>query len=857
MSPATVNLSAPHNGSSSSSSSSGSNFTDAEIRALKKIFRDVDLYRTGQIRYTQLLLCIRRSQDVVVVNTHRHGSGAAGGSTTRLASSASAASVAIGPNGHQAFDRAALNAALFGVHAGGNELNTVKKNAVFDEDAYLRVLRFVYFPHEQHSIRVEGAEDGDADAQCEQQQQKQEGDSGPSSSRRSALAGGGGGGSTTRLDAGHRAQSAVTPSGFARPMKPKARERAATAGQSEQPRLSSIHDVSEGRPKSTAVSTSNTSLGSSSRLTDETEARSRHASTAAQHHYQNSRPASPLKYGAIRAHSITLTEPQDEPLQPSGEQSPDRDRRTRMGSDYALPTYRSAVELGDLRASSSQAVPSEKVGLLAPTATTPIRQSTSSAEVPLLQLATPSAPPRPHSAAGALEHPPGVRHSPSLLGDASTSPQSTESGARRHLSLQPLALYARENPDAAPLLELQPATSATALSPTPSSAKSMKPAKLRRKSDIRRQSQNVNADGSNSSVPDIVKPPPAVPTAGEQGAQASSCPAIREHKVKFVAMVASMHMSMLIGGLVTYGGLAPWTSNLQLGAPPAHLVQLGAAWLPCMRPLAGTSSVATFNDTQWSPRTMQVAQEWTPARLADVCAMGGFGADGLPDQWWRLGIAWVSPAGIVPAVFYAVILGTVGQYLERQVGVWIVGSVYVLSGLSGILLSIVMAPDRVANGPGGAVFGLLGLWQWEWWWIRQHLQRHRRQQQDVTSNHTGLAPRVVLFLLTLSAGLLPFINNYINIGGACCGVVLGGALTAAGGIHLGAIPTTSASGMQRWKQVVLRSGCVVAAAIAVLACLLVWALRSMTHAVQCPQCSGMDCVPVDSAWCADGPFFVT
>ena len=100
----------------------------------------------------------------------------------------------------------------------------------------------------------------------------------------------------------------------------------------------------------------------------------------------------------------------------------------------------------------------------------------------------------------------------------------------------------------------------------------------------------------------------------------------------------------------------------------------------------------------------------------------------------------------------------------------------------------------------------------------------------------GILTFVILFFFAV--GLLPFIDNFSNIGGFCCGIVMGLIL----------VPRIS-FGKWDYRRKVIAFCLAIPAFIAMYFCVF-WFFYAGANANYCSWCQVIDCVPAGTSWCA-------
>lgn len=162
-----------------------------------------------------------------------------------------------------------------------------------------------------------------------------------------------------------------------------------------------------------------------------------------------------------------------------------------------------------------------------------------------------------------------------------------------------------------------------------------------------------------------------------------------------------------------------------------------------------------------SPNTVQLT--WG-ANFAPATADG---------QWWRLGTAMFLHFGALHLAMNMLALWDGGKLVERMFGAPRFLTIYIVSGVSGNLLSLVIqGNDAVSGGASGAVFGIYGaLLVYVW------CARHQMQQMEFRWMFWGA---LAFSALTIAMGyLVPGIDNSAHIGGFLTGMAMAALLIPA------------------------------------------------------------------------------
>lgn len=138
-------------------------------------------------------------------------------------------------------------------------------------------------------------------------------------------------------------------------------------------------------------------------------------------------------------------------------------------------------------------------------------------------------------------------------------------------------------------------------------------------------------------------------------------------------------------------------------------------------------------------------------------------ADG---QWWRLGTAMFLHFGAVHLGMNMLALWDGGKLVERMFGAVRFLAIYLISGVAGNLLSLVVQGNNaVSGGASGAVFGIYGaLLVYVW------CARHQMQQIEFRWMFWGA---LLFSAMTIGMGyLVPGIDNSAHIGGFVTGMAI-------------------------------------------------------------------------------------
>ena len=200
--------------------------------------------------------------------------------------------------------------------------------------------------------------------------------------------------------------------------------------------------------------------------------------------------------------------------------------------------------------------------------------------------------------------------------------------------------------------------------------------------------------------------------------------------------------------------------------PPSHITDLMRGRL-ALTP--ATVTLVAANVLVFTAMLANGAGLWHSPNHVQLAWGAGFGPATKDGEWWRLGTAVFLHFGLVHLGMNMWALWDGGRLVERLYGSLRFFGIFLASGLTGNLLSLIVAADRaVSGGASGAIFGIYGaLLVWLW--------RERRTVHP--TEFRWLFGGATLFTAaTIGLGLLiPGIDNAAHIGGLVTGALLGAA----------------------------------------------------------------------------------
>lgn len=143
-----------------------------------------------------------------------------------------------------------------------------------------------------------------------------------------------------------------------------------------------------------------------------------------------------------------------------------------------------------------------------------------------------------------------------------------------------------------------------------------------------------------------------------------------------------------------------------------------------------------------------------------------FGPATQDGEWWRLGNAMFLHFGVVHLALNSFALWDAGQLVERMYGHWRFLCIYLVSGLCGNLISLVVQGNSaVSGGASGAIFGVYGAAFIFLWRERATISKHEFRWLF----GGGLAFSALTIVLGF---IIPGIDNAAHIGGFVTGILV-------------------------------------------------------------------------------------
>ncbi|KAF9959248.1 hypothetical protein BGZ70_008921 [Mortierella alpina] len=255
--------------------------------------------------------------------------------------------------------------------------------------------------------------------------------------------------------------------------------------------------------------------------------------------------------------------------------------------------------------------------------------------------------------------------------------------------------------------------------------------------------------------------------------------------------------------------------NPMIGPGTGTIIAVGARFVPCMR------------DTYLTNQTIKCPDNTAlDCTLSDICGFTPIASTGkAPDQWFRFITPIFLHGGIVHILFNLMFQLRTGADLERDMGWWRIGIIYMTSGIVGFIFGGNFAPLLSPSmGASGAIFGLIGCLVLD---LVQNWSLVVRPCWE-------LSKLSLMILFSFAFGLLPFLDNFAHIGGFVAGILTG----------LVFMPVVYFSKRDKFIKLGLK---VVALPLIIL--IIVLGLTNFYKgANNCSWCKYLSCLPING-WC--------
>jgi len=178
-----------------------------------------------------------------------------------------------------------------------------------------------------------------------------------------------------------------------------------------------------------------------------------------------------------------------------------------------------------------------------------------------------------------------------------------------------------------------------------------------------------------------------------------------------------------------------------------------------------TKLLMTANVLVFAAMLIDGAGLWHSTNGVQLAWGANFGPATQDGEWWRLASAMFLHFGAVHLLLNMWALWDAGQWVERMYGHARFASIYIISGLSGNLLSLVVQGNSaVSGGASGAIFGIYGALLIFLWRERKAITKHEFRWLFWGALGFSIATIVLGFIV-------PGIDNSAHIGGFISGIL--------------------------------------------------------------------------------------
>ncbi|GMJ10807.1 RHOMBOID-like 1 [Hibiscus trionum] len=132
------------------------------------------------------------------------------------------------------------------------------------------------------------------------------------------------------------------------------------------------------------------------------------------------------------------------------------------------------------------------------------------------------------------------------------------------------------------------------------------------------------------------------------------------------------------------------------------------------------------------------------------------------EAWRMISCIWLH-AGVFHILANMLSLLFIGIRLEQEFGFVKIGSLYLIAGFGGSLMSSLFIQSVISVGASGALFGLLG----------SMLSELITNWSIYANKFAALLTLVLVIIINLAMGVLPHVDNFAHIGGFISGFLLG------------------------------------------------------------------------------------
>lgn len=208
--------------------------------------------------------------------------------------------------------------------------------------------------------------------------------------------------------------------------------------------------------------------------------------------------------------------------------------------------------------------------------------------------------------------------------------------------------------------------------------------------------------------------------------------------------------------------------NPMLGPSTYLIINMGARYVPCMRPIQNITDDLTIS----FPCPNSTTTDTNVCSLSELCGLSGIPIKNdvyEPSQWYRIITPIFLHAGFLHIIFNLLLQCTMGGSIEKNIGYIKYFLIYFASGIGGFLLGANFTPNGIAStGASGSLFGIMATN------IIMFIYCGRRNTNIYGTKHYALFICIMIAEIVVSfvLGLLPGLDNFSHIGGFAVGILM-------------------------------------------------------------------------------------
>ncbi|KAF9197162.1 hypothetical protein BGZ49_002558 [Haplosporangium sp. Z 27] len=294
----------------------------------------------------------------------------------------------------------------------------------------------------------------------------------------------------------------------------------------------------------------------------------------------------------------------------------------------------------------------------------------------------------------------------------------------------------------------------------------------------------------------------------------------KEWKPWFIWFVTTIQVAVLIFEFVkgyqrTGEIIETHPFNPMIGPGSGTIIAVGARFVPCMR-----STYLDNLNIECPDNTTAICT------ISDICGFTPINTTGKPpNQWFRFITPIFLHGGIIHLLFNLSFQLRTGADLERDMGWWRIGIIYMCSGIVGFIFGGNFAPLLSPSmGASGAIFGLIGCL------LLDLIQNWKL----VIRPCWELSKLSFMIIFSFAFGLLPFLDNFAHIGGFFTGIL-------SGLVFMPVVYFSKRDKYIKWGLRVIAFPCI----ILIIVVMLKNFYSGENH---CSWCKYLSCLPING-WC--------